>query len=116
MPAGIRTRRSRAPSWACEAFAATDLRARLARHHADAESVFRGWNDAWLDPAFRAWNIEAALEKITCPVLAMQGEDDEYGTLEQIYGIERQARNARVVRVRAIVDADIRRTRISRRR
>lgn len=80
-----------------EAFAATDLRARLARHHTDAESVFRGWNDAWLDPAFRLWNIEDELPQISCPVLALQGEDDEYGTLEQIHGIARKAQHARAV-------------------
>ena len=72
-----------------EAYAETDLRARLARHHADPDSAFRGWNDVWLSPAFRAWNIEPSLDNITCPVLAVQGEDDEYGTLEQIRGIAR---------------------------
>jgi pimeloyl-ACP methyl ester carboxylesterase len=69
------------------AYETTDLRQRLARYHADVDSAFRGWNDVWLDPAFRAWNIEAALDAIDCPVLAVQGEDDEYGTLEQIRGI-----------------------------
>ena len=73
-----------------EAYATTDLRARLARHHADPDSAFRGWNNVWLSPAFRAWNIEAELDSITCPVLAVQGEDDEYGTLEQIRGIARR--------------------------
>ena len=72
-----------------EAYTTTDLRTRLARHHADPDSAFRGWNDVWLSPAFRAWNIEAELDAITCPVLAVQGEDDEYGTLEQIRGIAR---------------------------
>ena len=73
-----------------EAYATTDLRSRLARHHADPDSAFRGWNGAWLNPAFRRWNIEPALDTITCPVLAVQGEDDEYGTLEQIRGIARR--------------------------
>lgn len=73
-----------------EAYAKTDLRSRLARHHADPDSAFRGWNDVWLSPAFRTWNIEAELGTITCPVLAVQGEDDEYGTLEQIRGIARR--------------------------
>ena len=73
-----------------EAYAMTDMRTRLARHHADPDSAFRGWNDVWLSPAFRAWNIEAELASITCPVLAVQGEDDEYGTLEQIRGIARR--------------------------
>ena len=67
-----------------QAFAETDLAQRLARHHDDVDSAFWGWNDIWLDPAFRAWNIEAGLENIRCPLLAIQGLDDEYGTLEQI--------------------------------
>ena len=71
-----------------EGYASTDLRARLGRYHADPDSAFRGWNDAWLDPAFRAWNIEAELATITCPVLAVQGEGDEYGTLAQIRAIK----------------------------
>jgi len=69
------------------AYETTDLRARLARYHADPDSAFRGWNDIWLDPAFRGWNIEAELDTITCPVLAVQGADDAYGTLAQIRGI-----------------------------
>ena len=72
------------------AYEATDLRQRLARHHADVDSAFRGWNDMWLDPEFKAWNIEAHLQKITCPMLAVQGEDDEYGTLDQIHRIAAQ--------------------------
>ncbi|MGQ0618753.1 MAG: alpha/beta fold hydrolase [Panacagrimonas sp.] len=69
---------------ACDAYRTTDLRAKLARHHDDPDSAFWGWNDIWLDPAFRRWNIEAELSSITCPVLAVQGSDDEYGTLAQI--------------------------------
>jgi pimeloyl-ACP methyl ester carboxylesterase len=72
------------------AYETTELRARLARHHADPDSAFRGWNDIWLDPAFRDWNIEAELATIPCPLLAAQGEDDEYGTLEQIRAIARR--------------------------
>ena len=74
-----------------DAWAATDLRERLARHHASPDSAFFGWNDAWLDPAFRAWSIEDELPRISCPLLAIQGLDDEYGTLEQIRGIARRA-------------------------
>ncbi|MEO8675880.1 MAG: alpha/beta hydrolase [Casimicrobiaceae bacterium] len=66
------------------AFATTDLRARLARYHDDVDAMFRGWNDIWLHPDFRAWNIEEYLPGIACPVLAIQGEDDEYGTMEQM--------------------------------
>lgn len=71
------------------AYETTDLRQRLARYHADADSAFRGWNDIWLDPAFRAWNIEECLPGVRCPVLAIQGADDEYGTLAQIDAIQR---------------------------
>jgi len=65
----------------------TDLRDRLARHHADPESAFRGWNEIWLAPEFRCWSIEALLTSIRCPVLAIQGYDDEYGSMAQIDGI-----------------------------
>lgn len=66
------------------AYETTDLRVRLARHHDDPDSAFRGWNDIWLHHDFRAWNIESCLPGIACPVLAIQGIDDEYGTLDQI--------------------------------
>jgi len=67
----------------------TDLRQRLARYHDDPDSAFWGWNDIWLDPPFAHWNIEAEIGSITCPLLAMQGLDDEYGTLQQIRAIAR---------------------------
>jgi len=79
------------------AYASTDLRERLARHHDDPDSAFRGWSDAWLSPAFRAWNIEAELTTIDCPILAVQGEDDEYGTLEQVRGIARRLPKTRLL-------------------
>ena len=63
------------------------LRERLARYHEDVDSAFFGWNDAWLSPAFRDWNIVRELAAIRCPLLAVQGEDDEYGTLRQVTGI-----------------------------
>jgi pimeloyl-ACP methyl ester carboxylesterase len=72
------------------AYTTTDLRERLARYHDDPDSAFWGWNDIWLRPAFRNWSIEAELDTITCPVLAVQGLDDEYGTLAQIRGIARR--------------------------
>ena len=80
-----------------ETYLSTDLRARLGRYHADPDSAFWGWNDIWLDPAFRAWNIEDRLPHIRCPVLAVQGEDDEYGTLEQIRGIQKKAPQTRLL-------------------
>jgi pimeloyl-ACP methyl ester carboxylesterase len=80
-----------------EAYAATDLRSRLGRYHDDPDSAFRGWNDVWLSPAFRDWNIEAEIATIRCPVLAVQGEDDEYGTLEQIRAIARRLPKTRLL-------------------
>jgi pimeloyl-ACP methyl ester carboxylesterase len=71
-----------------ETFETTDLRERMARHHRDAEATFRLWNDIWLAPEFRDWNIEDVLPAITAPVLAIQGEHDQYGTLAQIDAIE----------------------------
>jgi pimeloyl-ACP methyl ester carboxylesterase len=76
---------------ALEAFEQGDLRERLARHHDDPDSAFRGWNGAWLAPEFRDWNLAAELPHIRCPLLAVQGLDDEYGTLAQIRGIAEAA-------------------------
>lgn len=70
-----------------DAYVQQGLRERLARYHRDVDSAFFGWNDIWLAPAFRNWNIEADLAPIRCPLLAIQGEDDEYGSLQQIFGI-----------------------------
>jgi pimeloyl-ACP methyl ester carboxylesterase len=82
-------------------YEATDLRAKLARYHADVDSAFYGWNDVWLDPAFRRWNIEDELAGIRCPVLAVQGEDDEYGSVEQVRRIGRGVPQARVIELAA---------------
>ena len=80
-----------------QAYADTDLRPRLARHHDDPDSAFFGWNDVWLSPAFRAWSIESEIGSITAPLLAVQGLDDEYGTLEQIRGIARRVPHTRLL-------------------
>jgi pimeloyl-ACP methyl ester carboxylesterase len=72
-----------------DAFSSGDLREKLAKHHRDVDSAFFGWNGAWLDPAFRAWNIEAFLPQIEIPVLVIQGLADPYGTLAQVDAIER---------------------------
>ncbi len=80
-----------------DAYQATDLRARLARFHDDPDSAFFGWNDIWLHPPFREWSIEDELAAIRCPLLAVQGLDDEYGTLEQIRGIARRVPTTRLL-------------------
>jgi pimeloyl-ACP methyl ester carboxylesterase len=71
-------------------FETTDLPERLARYHRDPRKTFYLWNDAWLDPEFRRWNIEEYLPGIRCRVLAIQGEEDEYGTMAQVEAIARQ--------------------------
>jgi pimeloyl-ACP methyl ester carboxylesterase len=73
-----------------KAYAAGDLRQRLARWHADVDNAFRGWNDAWLDPEFRKWDITEFLAYIRVPVLIVQGEGDQYGTVKQIEAAERE--------------------------
>ena len=80
-----------------EAFVEGPLRERLARYHADVDSAFWGWNGIWLDPAFLGWDMRPELPKITVPVLAIQGEDDEYGTLEQVETVGRLAPRAEVL-------------------
>jgi pimeloyl-ACP methyl ester carboxylesterase len=73
------------------AWETTDLPKKLGRyHHAQTERVFRDWNDIWLSPDYRDWNIESYLPKIRCPVLAIQGEEDEYATMRQIDVIAEQ--------------------------
>ncbi|MEA2987530.1 MAG: hypothetical protein QOG83_241 [Alphaproteobacteria bacterium] len=67
-----------------EAYATTDLRQKLARWHADVDNAFKGWNDAWLDPQFRTWDITDTLAYIRVPILNEQGDNDQYGTVRQI--------------------------------
>ena len=84
---------------AAQAYRTTALPQRLARYHADAEQTFWGWNDIWLDPRFRAWNIEPYLARVRCPVLVIQGDDDEYGTGAQLEAISAQIPDARIVKL-----------------
>jgi len=75
----------------------TDLGRKLARYHTHPDQTFWGWNDIWLDPRFRSWNIENYLDAIPCPVLIIQGEDDEYGTLRQVEAIQARVPQAEVL-------------------
>jgi pimeloyl-ACP methyl ester carboxylesterase len=86
-------------SAAKHAYETTGLRSRLQRYHDDVDGAFWGWSDIWLDAAFRSWNIEAFLPHIACPILAIQGEQDEYGTMDQIERIGRLAPNAQLLRL-----------------
>jgi len=81
-----------------DAYDSGDLRERLARHHRDPDAAFFGWNDVWLDPAFPDWDITDLLNQIACPLLLIQGERDQYGTMAQLDAIE-QRTNASVRRV-----------------
>jgi len=76
---------------ALDDFETGTLRERLARHHASPEGVFRYWHLTWASDAFRSWNIEAEVGRVTCPMTIVQGLDDEYGTLEQVERIRRRA-------------------------
>ena len=87
--AGIRLART--------AYREQSLRERLAPYHDDVDSAFYGWNDVWLDPDFRDWNIEAEIEKIDCPVLAIQGVGDDYASLEQLHRIRRRTNDTRLL-------------------
>jgi len=64
------------------------LKRGLERYHLDAKATFYGWNDIWLKPEFRGWNVENELKTITCPILLIQGEDDQYGTIAQLTAIK----------------------------
>jgi pimeloyl-ACP methyl ester carboxylesterase len=75
------------------------LKANLARHHIEPDSPFYGWSDAWLSPAFRDWNIEAETARIRCPLLVIQGEDDEYATMAQLDRIEAALPHCRLLKL-----------------
>lgn len=80
-----------------KAYLESGLRQRLIRFHRDPESAFWGWHNAWMAPGFSAWTIESELPSIDCPLLAIQGLNDEYGTLEQIRGIARRVPQAELI-------------------
>jgi len=81
------------------AYLGTDLPKKLGRYHDNADSAFWGWNRIWLHPPFREWNIEAELDTIRCPVLAIQGTGDEYGTMAQIRGIAARVPGCELVEI-----------------
>jgi len=81
-------------SKACTAFETGDLRSKLGKYHADPDNAFRGWNDAWLNPDFHDWNVESVLDGVSVPLLAIQGVDDEYGTLAQMDAISNRLGDA----------------------
>lgn len=78
------------------AYESGDLRSRMERYHQDVDRTFYSWNDIWLDPEFRAWNIRDAVRRIGMPMLLIQGAQDEYGTIAQLEAIQADAQGARV--------------------
>ena len=75
-------------------YESSDWREKLARHHDDVDAVFYGWNDTWLRPDFRSWNLRADLAGIRAPIVAILGESDEYATPSQVEAIRTHARHA----------------------
>ncbi len=75
-----------------EDYLAGGLRERMARHHDDPDAAFSGWSEVWLDPEFRAWNLERESELITAPTLLIHGSEDPYGSLDHITRIEARVR------------------------
>ena len=69
---------------AVDSWQTTALPKKLGRHHRHVESTFRAWAETWLDPAYHAFNCEHLLPGITCPLLVIQGEDDHYGSADQV--------------------------------
>jgi pimeloyl-ACP methyl ester carboxylesterase len=72
------------------AFASGTFREKLSRWHADADCAFRSWSEPWLHPDFRKWDITEALGYIRVPILVVQGEDDQYGTLKQVQAAQQE--------------------------
>ena len=81
------------------AYETTDLKQRLAKYHDDPDSAFWGWNTIWLDPRFRDWSIADEIAPIHCPLLAVQGLEDEYGTLAQVRGIAERVPQTRLLEI-----------------
>jgi pimeloyl-ACP methyl ester carboxylesterase len=76
---------------AVDEYASTNLKTRLEKYHGDkAETLFKAWTNTWLSEEFRSWNIEHLLSGIACPVLFLQGEDDEFGTVKQVEAVKKR--------------------------
>lgn len=81
-----------------ETYETTDLRSRLAHHHAHVDDAFHGWSDIWLSPRFTSWSLGEEVERLATPTLLIQSDDDPYGTLAQLDAFE-AARHAQVTRL-----------------
>jgi pimeloyl-ACP methyl ester carboxylesterase len=77
------------------------LRSKLARFHADVDCAFWQWNDVWLSPAFRSFDIREDCRRISAPLLLVQGHEDAYGTMAQVDEIAERAPHAQVLKLEA---------------
>jgi pimeloyl-ACP methyl ester carboxylesterase len=77
----------------------TQMRSKLTKIHADVDGAFYGWADVWLKPEFLNWNIETDMHNITCPLLAIQGEQDQYGTMKQLDSLKAQAPHTQLLKL-----------------
>ncbi|HEV7476531.1 MAG TPA: alpha/beta hydrolase [Burkholderiales bacterium] len=85
---------------AAESFEKGDLAKGLGKYHRDARKTFYGWADVWLGPDFTSWDIrDDYLPRIACPVLAIQGEDDEYGTMAQLEDMKRRVKRCELLKL-----------------
>lgn len=73
------------------AYDSGELKAKMMKYHRNPDVAFRGWNDTWLDPKFKSWNVAEVIDYFRIPCLAIQGRDDQYGTLDQIEVIEERS-------------------------
>jgi pimeloyl-ACP methyl ester carboxylesterase len=83
-------------------FEGSDLPRALGKYHRDPRKTFYGWADVWLDGEFPKWDIrDDYLPKIGCPVLAIQGEDDEYGTMKQLDDTKARVKRCKLLKLPA---------------
>lgn len=74
-----------------EEYEKRNLKQKLGKYHNDPENAFVGWNNVWLDPNFKDWNVSEVIDYLRIPTLAIQGVDDEYGTEAQIFELENRS-------------------------
>jgi pimeloyl-ACP methyl ester carboxylesterase len=82
-----------------DAYETGDLRAKLAKYHADGDNAFWQWCEVWLCDAFASFDITEQCSRISCPLLAIQGEDDAYGTMAQIDALDKKGEARRLLKL-----------------
>ncbi len=82
---------------AVENFNSGKLRKLIKYHGEKTDTIFKAWSRIWLSEGFKYWNIEYLLPSIECPILALQGMEDRYGTAAQVTSITSKAPHARQI-------------------